>query len=93
VEKDYRYGRGQFNALTMKSSISGGFQGASLVLLNLEVVISQLNVQLRTPTLPTIKDSYYNEYIYYPTRSLPIRLTALGWQIKFGVPDARLGLG
>lgn len=41
-----------FEAMFTKQNIAGGFQGAGLVLLDLEAVISRLNVKLRTPTPP-----------------------------------------
>jgi hypothetical protein len=46
-----------FNAAITKGNILGGFQGASLVLLNLDTVVLTLNVRLRTLLLPTVKDS------------------------------------
>jgi hypothetical protein len=46
-----------FNAAITKSNILGGFRGAGLVPLNPEVVISQLDIRLRTPTPPTVEDS------------------------------------
>jgi hypothetical protein len=48
--------KGAFNAAIIKANIQGGFRGASLVLFNPEVVISTLNVRLRTLPLPTIED-------------------------------------
>jgi hypothetical protein len=46
-----------YKASITKSNILGGFWGASLVLFNLDAVISMLNVRLRTPPLPTVEDS------------------------------------
>jgi hypothetical protein len=45
-----------FNAAITKSNILGGFRGTGLVQLDPEVVISQLDIQPRTPTPPTIED-------------------------------------
>jgi hypothetical protein len=45
-----------FKALITKSNIKGGFRGAGLVPHDLEAVILKLNVCLRTPLLPTVKD-------------------------------------
>ena len=44
------------NVLITKSNILGGFRGASLVLFNLDAVISMLDVRLRTLLLPTVED-------------------------------------
>jgi hypothetical protein len=49
--------KGAFLALITKSNIQGGFRGAGLVLFDLERVLSKLDVRLRTPTPPTVKDS------------------------------------
>jgi hypothetical protein len=46
-----------FNAAITSSNIQGGFQGARLVLFDLERVIAALNVWLRTLPLPTVEDS------------------------------------
>jgi hypothetical protein len=48
--------KGAFNAAITKSNILGGFRGAGLVPFDPEAVISKLNVQLRTPTPPTVED-------------------------------------
>jgi hypothetical protein len=48
--------KGAFDAVIIKANIQGGFQGAGLVLFDPEVVISTLDVRLRTLPLPTIKD-------------------------------------
>jgi hypothetical protein len=48
--------KGAFNAAITKSNILGGFQGASLVPFDPEAVISKLDVRLRTPTPPTVKN-------------------------------------
>jgi hypothetical protein len=45
-----------YKASITKTNILGGFQGASLVLFDLEAVISMLDVRLRTPPLPTVED-------------------------------------
>jgi hypothetical protein len=45
-----------FDIAITKSDTSGGFRGAGLVPLNPEAVISKLDMQLRTPLLPTIED-------------------------------------
>lgn len=41
-----------FGVTFIKQNIVGGFRGAGLVPLDLEAVISKLDVQLRTPTPP-----------------------------------------
>jgi hypothetical protein len=46
-----------FDVAITKNNILGGFRGAGLVPHNPEAVISKLDVRLRTPPLPTIKDS------------------------------------
>ena len=46
-----------YKASITRSNILRGFRGASLVLFDLEAVISTLNVRLRTPPLPTVEDS------------------------------------
>ncbi|EFQ94656.1 hypothetical protein PTT_07584 [Pyrenophora teres f. teres 0-1] len=46
-----------FDATISKSNILGGFRGASLVPLNLEAVISKLDLRLRTPSQPPAKDT------------------------------------
>ncbi|KAH5821610.1 hypothetical protein HBI93_105910 [Parastagonospora nodorum] len=45
-----------FDAAITPSNIQGGFQGAGLVLFDLERVILALNVRIRTPPLPTVED-------------------------------------
>ena len=45
-----------FNAAITKGNILGGFRGAGLVPLNLDTVVSTLDVRLRTPLLPTVED-------------------------------------
>jgi hypothetical protein len=39
-----------FQTSMIESNIQGGFRGAGLVTLNLENVLSKLDIQLRTPT-------------------------------------------
>ena len=46
-----------FDAAMSKSNILGGFQGAGLVPLNPEAVISKLDVRLRTPPQPSAQDT------------------------------------
>ena len=48
--------RAAFNTAITKSNISGGFRGAGLVPHDLEAVISELDVRLRTPPQPTVED-------------------------------------
>jgi hypothetical protein len=43
-----------FNKAFLKNNILLSFQATSLVLHNLDVVLSRLKVQPRTPTLPTL---------------------------------------
>ena len=42
-----------YNKAFIEDNIQAGFRGAGLVPLNLDVVISKLNIQLCTPTPPT----------------------------------------
>jgi hypothetical protein len=42
--------RAAIDATFTSSNIKGGFRGAGLVLFDLEVVISKLDIQLQTPT-------------------------------------------
>jgi DDE superfamily endonuclease len=44
-----------FERAFLESNIKASFKGAGLVLFNLEVVISKLNIKLRTPSLPIIE--------------------------------------
>lgn len=46
-----------FDASFTKNNICGGFRGARLVLYNLECVISQLDVRLRTSTPPSLENT------------------------------------
>ena len=46
-----------FKATITTSNILRGFRGAGLVPLNLEAVISKLNIRLRTPTPPIVDSS------------------------------------
>jgi hypothetical protein len=48
-----------FNASITKSNILGGFGGTGLVPPDPEVVITQLDVRLHTPTPPTVKDGHW----------------------------------
>jgi hypothetical protein len=48
--------KGTFDATITKDNIQGGFRGAGLVPFDPEAVISKLDVRLRTPPLPTVKD-------------------------------------
>jgi hypothetical protein len=40
-----------------KKNVAGSFQGAGLILFNPQIIISKLNVKLRTPTPTGIKQS------------------------------------
>jgi hypothetical protein len=60
-----------FNAANTKNNILGGFRGTSLVPIDLEVVISQLNIRLRTPTPPTIEDGPWQSQT--PSNTLEFR--------------------
>jgi len=48
-----------FNASITKSNIQGSFRGAGLVPFNPDKVILKLDIQLRTPTPPTTKDTLW----------------------------------
>ena len=48
-----------FNKTFILKNISLSFRGARLILFNLEVVISKLNVRLYTPTPPTINSTLW----------------------------------
>jgi len=42
-----------YNKAFIENNIRVGFRGARLVLLNLDIIISKLNIRLRIPILPT----------------------------------------
>ena len=52
-----------FKATMTKANIQGGFRGARLVPYDLEVVISQLDIKLSTPTPENLRPSTSNSWV------------------------------
>ena len=52
-----------FQATFHAKAVQGGFRGAGLVLFNLERVLSQLDIRLRTPTPPALLEGLYDSWV------------------------------
>ena len=81
-----------YSKTIIKDNILGGFQGAGLVPHDLEVVISKLNIKLRTPTPPTIENLPQLSQTLSNTLELGSQLTLVKQRIQRHIDSSLLSI-